>query len=338
MNSRRPTFRDDPAGPEAEENIGERHRSLTVHGLLHVRPMSASLAKMTRGEQRREMLRHARQWRSAPWAWLRSRWRTAGRGLPELAQVERYCMFVGYPRSSHSLIGSLLDAHPEVVMAHEQDALRHVRPWYSRAQLFFLLLENSRRFTEAGREWTGYSYAVPGQHQGRFTRLRVIGDKRGAQSNRRLMLRPELIARLRRKIALPLRVIHVSRNPFDNVATMAFRDNGSRDEAVNDVTLREAASRYFALVENTARVREGLSSEEFIDVRIDEFIADPTSELARLCAFLEVDAPPGYLEACASIVFAKPKGTRERFEWKPELLDDIRGEIARFDFLNGYEF
>ncbi len=300
--------------------------------------MSAVLARMSRGEQRREMLRHARQWRSAPGGWLRSLWHTAGRGAPELADIERYCMFVGYPRSSHSLIGSLLDAHPEVVMAHEQDALRHVRPWYTRRQLFYLLLENSRRFTAAGREWTGYSYAVPGQHQGRFTRLRVIGDKRGAQSNRRLMLRPGLLSRLRRKVALPLRVIHVSRNPFDNIATMAFRDNGSRDDAVDDATLRDAARRYFALVENTAKIRAQLAEDERIDVRIDDFVADPTTQLARLCAFLGVEADPGYLEACASIVFTKARKTRERFDWSPELLAEIRAEIARFDFLAGYDF
>ena len=122
------------------------------------------LAEMSKLEQRREMLRHARQWRSAPWGWLRSRFITTFVRPPELRTVERYCMFIGYPRSSHSLVGSLLDAHPEMVIAHEQDALRHVRPWYSREQLFYLLLENSRRFTEAGRTWTGYSYAVPNQY------------------------------------------------------------------------------------------------------------------------------------------------------------------------------
>ena len=41
--------------------------------------------------------------------------------------IQLYCMFVGYPRSGHSLVGTLLDAHPDIVIAHELDALRHIR-------------------------------------------------------------------------------------------------------------------------------------------------------------------------------------------------------------------
>lgn len=309
--------------------------------------MSGPLGKMTRREQRTELLKHAKGWRRAPLEWARSRWATRHGGVrgpgpvdpaAPFADVEHYCMFIGYPRSSHSLIGSLLDAHPEVVIAHEQDALRHVRPWYTRDQLFHLLLDNSRRFTAAGRTWTGYSYAVPGQHQGTFTRLRVIGDKRGAQSNRRLMLRPPLLDHLRRMVEVPLRVVHVSRNPFDNIATMAFRNNGERDDAVTEATLREAARQYFALVENAAQVRARLAGDEWLDVRVDAFVADPRPELCRLCAFLGVEAGEAYLEACASIVFASTRRTRERFDWSPELIKDIQAEIARFEFLSGYEF
>jgi hypothetical protein len=42
-------------------------------------------------------------------------------------QVQSYCMFVGHPRSGHTLIGALLDAHPHIVIAHELNALRYVR-------------------------------------------------------------------------------------------------------------------------------------------------------------------------------------------------------------------
>ena len=32
-------------------------------------------------------------------------------------------MFIGYPRSSHSLVGSILDAHPEIIIPHEYDVI-----------------------------------------------------------------------------------------------------------------------------------------------------------------------------------------------------------------------
>ena len=34
-------------------------------------------------------------------------------------------MFIGYPRSSHSLVGAILDAHPEIIIPHEYDLLTH---------------------------------------------------------------------------------------------------------------------------------------------------------------------------------------------------------------------
>ena len=38
-------------------------------------------------------------------------------------EVETFVMFIGYPRSGHSLVGALLDAHPEVIIAREYDIL-----------------------------------------------------------------------------------------------------------------------------------------------------------------------------------------------------------------------
>jgi hypothetical protein len=35
-------------------------------------------------------------------------------------------MFIGYLRSGHSLIASLLDAHPNAIATHELDALKFV--------------------------------------------------------------------------------------------------------------------------------------------------------------------------------------------------------------------
>ena len=36
-----------------------------------------------------------------------------------LDNTETYCMFLGYQRSGHSLIGALLNAHPGTVIAHD---------------------------------------------------------------------------------------------------------------------------------------------------------------------------------------------------------------------------
>jgi hypothetical protein len=72
-----------------------------------------------------------------------------------------YCTFIGYPRSDHSIMGSLLNAHPNAIIAHELDALRFLKAGFSERQLYFLLLGNSRLFARHGRRWGQYSYSVP---------------------------------------------------------------------------------------------------------------------------------------------------------------------------------
>src|SRR5215207_7292340 len=93
-------------------------------------------------------------------------------------------MFIGYPRSGHSLVGALLDAHPNAIIAHELNALECVEKGVDKGCIFQLVLENSRKFAKSGRRWEGYSYKVSNQWQGRFERLLVIGDKKGGGSTR----------------------------------------------------------------------------------------------------------------------------------------------------------
>lgn len=129
--------------------------------------------------------------------------------------VEKYCMFIGYPRSGHSLIGSLLDAHPNIVIANELDVLKFIYARFSKRQIYYLLIENPRTWAESGRKSASYSYEVLNQWQGRFKKLQVIGDKKGWSSTLRLRSNPELLRRLQDTISLNIKFIHVIRNPYD---------------------------------------------------------------------------------------------------------------------------
>lgn len=240
-------------------------------------------------------------------------------------------MFVGYPRSGHSLAGSLLDAHPEAVISHELDALRYLRAGFSRPQVYALILENDRRFTEEGRQAkVDYGYAVPDQWQGRFRRLRVVGDKKGGHSTSILRRHPHTLDLVRSKVGCPLRVIHVMRNPYDNIATMLARSS--------KWTLPDAVSAYFWLCEGVAAVRTRLTAEELLDLRHEDLLEDTPRALGRLCGFLGLEGSPDYVAACASVIRPSPHLSRERAPWNQALIDDVGSRAAAFDFLRGYSF
>jgi hypothetical protein len=243
--------------------------------------------------------------------------------------VEGFCLFVGYPRSGHTLIGSLLNAHPEIVVAHELDVLRFVNWGMRRDQLFSLLLQRDREFTSLGSHWSGYDYAVPAQHQGRFSRLRVIGDKRAASATNRLADNPDLLGRLVRTVGVPVHIIHVVRNPFDNIATMARR---------RQADLAYLIERYSRLGATVEGIRDGVPPDRFLDVRYEDFVDRPQDVLGELCRFLGVEASDDYLRDCAAVVHSGPSRSREACAWQSHERSSVESLIARRPVLTGYTF
>ena len=265
----------------------------------------------------------------AEWASLYLSSALASRRHADFSAVNRFCFFIGYARSGHTLVATLLNAHPEVVIAHELDAVRFVRHGFRRNQLFSLLLERDQQFGQIGRTWSGYQYEVPGQYQGRFERLRVIGDKRARSSVLQIAQRPALLERVRSVVKVPIRVVHVTRNPFDNIATEARRHN---------MSLSRATAWYEEICRAIATVRPLLDPDELVDLRHEDFAGDTGPSLASLCGFLGVEADPEYLEACAGIVWPSTNRTRDAVPWTVEERVGVERLIDTYEVLGSYTF
>jgi len=248
---------------------------------------------------------------------------------PDFSDLERFCFFIGYSRSGHTLIGTALNAHPEMVISHELDAVSYVRHGFRRSQLFSSILERDRHFGIMGRTWSGYPYQVPGQSQGTFDHLRIIGDKRARSSALQISGRPELLDRLRRVVRVPIRVLHVTRNPFDNIATEARR---------HKLSLTDATAWYARICDAISVVRPLLDPSELLDVRYEAFATGPEATLAGICSFLGVEAAASYLQACAGIVWPSPNRSRDAVAWTADERRGVEQLIEKHGALVSYTF
>ncbi len=251
---------------------------------------------------------------------------TAIRLRKDFMDVEVYCMFVGYGRSGHSLIGSLLNAHSDAVVAHELDALKWVNRRVSRSQLYALILRRDQWFGQNGREWTGYSYAVPGQYQGSYRQLRVVGDKRGGGSTLRLARDPEALQRLRSRVGVPVRLIHVVRDPYDNVAAMSIRSERPIDQALDT---------YLLQAETVQRLSD-VVGDDLITIHHEALIERPDDQIREICEFVGLEADDSYLAAMSSTVAKSPNRTRDRVEWPDAIRDRLGAAIDQYSFLARY--
>ena len=255
-------------------------------------------------------------------AWARQRYRN------EFDRVAAFCLFIGYPRSGHSLVGAMLNAHRHAVIAHELDAPQLVLAGASRDVLYSRILARAAWFNLRGNT-SNYAYQIPNRWQGRFTELRVIGDKRGGSVALWLGQHRDLLARLRATTGVPLRLIHVVRNPYDNIAAIARWHSLSLDQSIDF---------YFSHCQTTGMLDSYANTADVLTIRHEELVRRPELMLIALCAFLALDCTPDYLAACSSIVFAKPTQPRRRITWSAQQVASVERRARLYPFLDGYGF
>ncbi len=248
-------------------------------------------------------------------------------------EVERFFFMIGYTRSGSTLVGSLLNAHPEIVIAHETDFLRYVRPGITRNTLFAMLLERDRQFAAIDRRYHGFEYSVPDGDQGRFTSLRVIGDKHAGRATRRLHgdfslhKGPDLLERVRALVGVPIRVLHLVRNPFDNIASIARS---------RDLPLSSAIDIYRKLGNAVDQIKNQLDADELFEIKYEEITADPAGTMHDICRFIGVDATALYLSKCTTLVDGGGRRGRKNVSWSPKELGTVEDLIAARPCLDGY--
>jgi len=249
--------------------------------------------------------------------------------------INTYCLFIGHARSGHSFFGAMLDAHPNMVVADEVDSLSYLDSGFGRDQIYSLIMSNSTELAQIhrdkdGRDGSTYSYHIPNQWQGRFDNLQVIGDTKAGKSTYRLDKNPALLDKLRTSIGKAnLKVIHITRNPFDNISTSMLRSGR---------TFGNSIGMYFDRCRALTTVREQLNIEELLTLRQEDIIANPRLALENTCRFLGVEIMPEYLNDCVKVVYQSPSQTRSKIQWSEELVGLVQSKLEGFDFLTDYSF
>ena len=273
--------------------------------------------------------------------------------------IESFLIFIGWPRSCHSIIGSMLDAHPNVIIAHEFylfNKLTEERTLKSRSNLYNELYKNSYNSAQSGwrhsnQTQKGYSLGIEGSWQGRFSQLKVIGDKCGGDSTRMYSKNAQkyktLYRQLRANIKIPIKVLQVIRNPFDMIATLTMYRGSSLHETKINATVSHKYNNP-ALMKETANYVLTQSRALFRmvpDVRLSPFkvhcedlIAQPQVTMTDICLFLNLKCSPKFLQMCTDKTFKNVSMSRHLVEWDPDLRSSLSKRVKTFPFFHRYSF
>ena len=302
-----------------------------------------------------------------------------GHLLPTLPQniisgVKKFIFFVGYPRSGHSIIGSILDAHPNVVIAHEYNLFEKLPLILERnsargqtnfteavKQLFNQLYQNSydnvflngRRSRKFNNK--GYSLTLNGTWQGRYKdQILVIGDKRGGSSSELYAQNSTEFQRIYKKllqmIQLPVVIIHCVRNPFDIISTKVLYQKYSFPSVAkakldrtrkfrNNTLLLESIKSTFKQADSVSSMSNSVFNKSMVlEVHNHELVSDAEKTIHKLCQFLGIVCSPNYVRSCARKVFPKVSRTRFAVDWPEDLKLMVERRLDDYSFFKRYSF
>lgn len=264
-----------------------------------------------------------------------------------MLEAKKALFFIGYPRSGHSIIGSILNAHPNTMIAHE------IMPG---PQFFF----SPRSFLKQiwDRATSFEAYPMPGLFQGSYEgEILVVGNKRGMGTSEFVGQDPySALTQMHRLVSsmhMQLRWIHVQRNPYDNIATMALRliypDSASykqfrKSNNVNSTLksgirnkIQHAIKVYFDLSNyGVSFIRNKYSQNELFTLYYEDFIDHPRESIENMCIFLGLDPRPDFLDITSGYINKSTSDTRDSFIWKRELVEKIQEEMKKYLWMERY--
>lgn len=244
-----------------------------------------------------------------------------------LRSLRHFGLFIGYPRSGHTLVAALLDAHENMLFANGLDATEYLASNFGLWEVAALSIWNSSRFTRHGRRSNGYDYNVPNGLHGHWQRLEVIGDKSGDLFSYRLQHQPELLDMVLEKLGTMVRFVHVVRNPYDCISTMSSRGR---------ISLRNAADEFFGLCDANARARLAIPGSQWTDIYLEELIRDPDSSIRETCRFFGQECTHSYIDSTSALIFKAPVRSSHHAQWDAGLAREVEARSKNYAWLGGY--
>ena len=268
-----------------------------------------------------------------------------------LRNISTFIFFIVYSRSGHSIVGSILDAHPHIIVSNELQFMTKWSEIFSKQKelgiinLFNTIYQSSIDSLLPGmsreRNSEGYTPAIHPSWQGKFDKyIDVIGDKSGggitsAYMNHKVDFLIHY-KELKERLQIPIKVVHVIRNPYDTLSTTFLYKLGKRSgkstkfvlqakkrerliEVMNKNISKNTIVRYFTKIQAIEEFTEIIGKTNILYIHLKDLVYNPRQTILYITNFLGVSVTENYLHVCANKVFRTLTHSRTLLPWSDDL-------------------
>lgn len=238
--------------------------------------------------------------------------------------MNKFALFAGYTKSGSTLVSTILDSHPNVIIGRELDVIREYYQGLSKNEILQRIESKSgdndapklRDFKITKME------PIKGNWNGRHRDLQVIGSKKAGATARRIYQNIHILDRLEQHLGLPIYIIHVVRNPLDNMGAI-YRDY-STEKAQDLIDKYEQCCRG---IDNVIK-----DSRKIHTLYLEQLIENPSHILMKLFDFLELEHYN--IVNIRKRIIKQPHITRNLFPWEHQekFLQKLQKKFTWFSY------
>jgi hypothetical protein len=264
----------------------------------------------------------------------------------DYGKIQSFIMFIGFGRSGHSIIGQIINAHPNALVADEGKIFDEIDSmnieqvtkylikrdrafalrWYNKDSTIFKSHPLFRIFSEKKYK---RNFFFRGLSQGYACQPKVLGNSKAAYTSRVIANNPEVINTFESSLGVPVKFVNVIRNPFDMIASGLQRRN---------ISFESLWPKFEAMTNTVSNVIKILNNHEVLQLRQENFLNDPDREIARLLKFAALSYDSMFITTIKNHLYTAPDKSRYRSLEVKRNRKKIEALISRNDFFEGYNF
>ena len=238
-----------------------------------------------------------------------------------------FCLVIGNSRSGSTILGSIVDAHPNAVVANETMASQSFWRGMSKGDILREIIENSSANYRSGRQSEDYQYQIGASPESKSS-VCVYGDKIWNPATLLLHGDYHLVSSLENRLAARVVLIASIRNPFDTIATMHRR---------SQAPIKDRIRWFFMHCEALAALEEKTIEPNYLISYHEHLIDCPDEEISRICRALRLPLDHQHLENVKRLLYKRPKQSGAAIDWTVADVEDVLERMQRFPFLSLYE-